>query len=194
MLDALPHYIDVIKRRLKSEFGSKLAHLKAYYWGVQIGVGFKVHGKIHFRRLPKSTIAIGNQCRFNSSNNSNLIGVNRPCMISTIQKGAEIKIGDNCGFSGTVITAFQFIEIKNNVRIGANTLISDADWHLDDYRSGPPKPVIIESGVWLGEGVKVLKGVRIGENSLIGAGSIVVKSIPANVIAGGNPCKVLSKF
>ena len=48
--------------------------------------------------------------------------------------------------------------------------------------------------MWLGYGVKVLKGVHIGENSLIGAGSIVTKDIPANVIAAGNPCKTIKEL
>ena len=86
------------------------------------------------------------------------------------------------------------IKIGNNVRCGANTLITDSDWHMDDPRSGPNKDVVIGDNVWLGYGVKVLKGVHIGENSLIGIGSVVTKDIPANVIAAGNPCKVIKSI
>ena len=53
------------------------------------------------------------------------------------------------------------------------------------------KPVEIKEGVFIGMNVKILKGVTIGENSVIGANSIVTKNIPSNVIAAGNPCKVL---
>ncbi len=53
------------------------------------------------------------------------------------------------------------------------------------------KPIHIEKNVWLGGDVKVLPGVTIGENSIIGTGSIVTKNIPSNVIAAGNPCKVI---
>lgn len=52
-------------------------------------------------------------------------------------------MGNYCGFSGTVIGAFKYIKIGNNVRCGANTLITDSDWHLDDPRSGKPAAVII---------------------------------------------------
>jgi len=114
-------------------------------------------------------------------------------MISTLQKDAVISIEDNCGFSGTVIGAFVKIEIKSGAKCGANTLITDSDWHLEDKRAGLPSPVIIEDNVWLGEGVKVLKGVTIGKNSVIGAGSVVSKSIPANVVAAGNPCKIIKE-
>lgn len=56
------------------------------------------------------------------------------------------------------------------------------------------KPIHIGKNVWLGGDVKVLPGVSIGDNSIIGAGSIVTKNIPANVIAAGNPCKVIRQI
>jgi len=139
-------------------------------------------------------IAIGSKCGFRSSATANLIGINRPCIISTLLPHAQIIIGNNCGFSGTVIGAFKSVTIGNNVRCGANTLITDSDWHLDDPRSSQPKEIIIEDNVWLGVNVVVLKGVTIGENSVIGAGSVVTKDIPANVIAAGNLCKVIKNL
>jgi acetyltransferase-like isoleucine patch superfamily enzyme len=161
---------------------------------LSIGKKCRFTGFTSFRPLPGSIIKIGKNCSFNSLPISNLIGVNRACMLSTLVKGAELIIEDNCGFSGTVVGAFSKIIIQEGVRCGANTLITDSDWHLDDYRSGEPSPVTIEKNVWLGEDVKVMKGVTIGENSVIGAGSIVVKSIPANVVAAGNPCKVIKNL
>ena len=77
------------------------------------------------------------------------------------------------------------------MRCGANTLITDTDWHTDDPRTGPDAPVTIKKGVWLGVNVTVLKGVTIGENTLVAAGSVVTRSLPANVVAGGVPAKVL---
>ena len=167
---------------------------KFYYYfqpNLRIGKHVSFYGKPFFRNHPGASIVINNYCTFRSKSTSNLIGINRPCMISTLTSEAEIIIGEKCGFSGTVIGAFLKIELEDNVRCGANTLITDSDWHTDDPRSGKSKPVFIRKNVWLGEGVKVLKGVTIGENSVIGAGSIVVKSIPANVIAAGNPCRII---
>ena len=77
------------------------------------------------------------------------------------------------------------------MRCGANTYIASTDAHTDDYRAGKDRPVVIEDNVWLGLNVVVLKGVHIGENSVIGANSVVTKDIPANVIAAGNPCKII---
>lgn len=186
------HLIEVLKKKIYFFLGIQ-NKFYAFLKGVKLGKNIKYIGKCYFQRFPNTTIRIGNNCRFLSRINSNLIGINRPCSISTMNSNyqAKIEIGDNCGFSGTVIGAFRHIKFGNNVRCGANTLITDSDWHLDDPRSGEPKPVVIEDNVWLGEGVKVLKGVTIGTNTVIGAGSVVAKSIPANVIAAGNPCKVI---
>lgn len=156
-----------------------------------IGHSSKFFGKTYFYKKKNSTIKIGNNCVFRSHNHSNLIGINRKCSLSTLTAEAIIEIGDNCGFSGTVIGCFVSIVIGKNVKCGANTLITDSDWHSEDSRSGSPRPVIIGENVWIGEGARILKGVTIGDNSIIGAGSIVTGDIPANVIAAGNPCKII---
>ena len=83
------------------------------------------------------------------------------------------------------------IIIGNKVRVGANVTIMDGDAHQDDPRSGDNKPVIIADGVWIGANVFILKGVSIGKNSVIGAGSVVTRNIPPDVVAAGNPCKVI---
>jgi acetyltransferase-like isoleucine patch superfamily enzyme len=120
-----------------------------------------------------------------------LIGVNRPCIISTLTENAEIAIGSNCGFSGTVVGCAARIVFGDNVRCGANTLITDTEWHTDDSRTGPDAPVIIGKNVWLGANVTVLKGVTIGENTFVATGSVVTRSLPPDVVAGGIPAKVL---
>lgn len=188
------HCINRITGPIKRLFWKLINYKSAWMWEVKIGKRCVFVGRTSFKRYPDSIISIGNDCIFNSSSTSNRIGVYSPCMFSTITKDAKIKIGNGCGFSGTVIGAFQSIKLGNNVRCGANTLITDSDWHTDDYRTGENKEVVIDDNVWLGYGVKVLKGVHIGKNSLIGANSVVTKDIPANVIAAGNPCKVIKSI
>ena len=160
------------------------------YRGIKMGKGYRFYGIPHFRRFPLSTIQIGKNCTFRSDHTSNLIGINHKCIISTHDEVAKIIIGDNCGFSGTSIGAATEIRIGNNVLVGANAIITDFDWHSDRSNT-QPQPVIIHDNVWIGVNTTVLKGVTIGQNSIIGANSLVVKDIPANVIAGGVPCKVL---
>lgn len=189
----IPYFFDLISRKLFVLVG-KMNLFRLAWWQVSIGSNSFFDGKVYINRFPKSQITIGHNCRFRSRVNSNQIGINRPCALNTQTSEAIIVIGNNCGFSGTVIGAFKHIEIGNNVKCGANTLITDSDWHLDDPRSGLSADVIIGDNVWLGEGVRVLKGVTIGANSVIGAGSIVTKDIPANVIAAGNPCKVIKNI
>jgi maltose O-acetyltransferase len=55
-------------------------------------------------------------------------------------------------------------------------------------------PITIGNNVWIGGGVKIMPGITIGDNTVIGAGSIITKNIPSNVIAVGNPCRVLRKI
>jgi len=165
--------------------------LKCKVLGVGLGAGASFWGPSKFYKFSGSTISFGIGCRFRSSTTSNLIGVNHLCIFSTHSSKAVIKVGNNCGFSGTTIGCFEEIVIGDNVLCGANTLITDSDWHTNDPRVGPPRPVRIGDNVWLGYGSIIMKGVTIGENTIIGAGSVVVKDIPANVVAGGNPCKVI---
>jgi acetyltransferase-like isoleucine patch superfamily enzyme len=187
--DFFRHGFYVADRKGRFLWGTFWGYFRCAWWGVNLGPGCRFHGRPYFRRYPGSRVTFGGNCTFLSSPNANLIGVNRPCLVSTMAPEAEIRVGKDCGFSGTVIAAFQQIILGQNVICGANTLITDSNWHPEDSRSGYPAPVIIEDNVWLGVNATVLKGVRIGENSVIGASSVVTRDIPANVIAAGNPCK-----
>lgn len=195
MFSKIRFYFSLIKKKAASILPFlKMKLLDFILPELNMGKDCKFTGTPKFHIKPFSKIVIGNNCEFLSRFSSNLIGLNHPIIISTITKNAELVIGNNCGFSGTVIGTFEKIEIGNNVRCGANTIITDSDWHLDDPRAGPTKAVKIGNNVWLGVNSIVLKGVTIGENSVIGANSVVVKDIPANVVAAGNPCKVLKEI
>ncbi len=121
-----------------------------------------------------------------------------------IHIGSKVSINMNCSFidSGK-------ITIGDNVMIAPNVQIYTAVHPIDleerlvsDWRSGEgrhfcnvsTKPVSIGNGCWIGGGVIILPGVTIGDGSVIGAGSVVTRDIPDNVVAVGNPCKVLRKI
>jgi len=186
-----PHYFHCLSKTISVSIWTLINKVYARWWQVNLGRGNHFQGKVYFRKELQSQISIGNNCLFYSNYSSNNIGVRGPCMISTIKRGASVYIGSECGFSGTVIAAAKSITIGNHVKCGANCVITDSDWHPEDYRSRKDLPVCIEDNVWLGYGVIVLKGVHIGKNSLIGAGSIVTMDIPSNVIAAGNPCRII---
>jgi acetyltransferase-like isoleucine patch superfamily enzyme len=159
--------------------------------GVEFLGSCQFMGRPKFKLYPGTRVIVGDGCTFLSGHTDNLIGINRPCIVSVYNPGTVVKIGNHGGFSGTVIGAYAGITIGKNVKCGANTLITDGNWHPEDPRSGEPRPVAIGDNVWLGVGVMVLKGAKIGENSVIGAGSVVTGEIPANVVAAGNPCKII---
>lgn len=109
---------------------------------------------------------------------------------SNIFAGARVFMNFNC----TILDCAE-VHIGDDVFFGPNVQIYTATHPLDaELRSSgveSAKPIYIGNKVWLGGGVIVCPGVSIGENSTIGAGSVVTKDIPANVFAGGNPCKVI---
>ncbi len=167
-----------------------ICRFKAYLWQIRMGKHASFMGNTTFCKKPGSCISIGNDCSFNSSSLSNFRGINHSCILSTGKSDAKLIIGNKCGFSGVSITCDKLIQIGNNVIVGANSKISDRNGHEDRYYY-PPREVKIGNNVWVGMDVTVMPGVEIGDNSIIGAGSIVTKDIPANVVAAGNPCKVI---
>ncbi len=110
----------------------------------------------------------------------------------------RISIGDYVLISpGTRISACDEIIIGNSVMMANGVYITDADWHgIYDraHRNESITPVIIADNVWLGDGCKVLKGVTIGENSIVAAGAVVTRAVPANVVVAGNPAKVVKQL
>ena len=120
------------------------------------------------------------------------------CHIEAAHPDALIELGDRVEFNNNA-----FIKSEGaGIRVGADGLfgahveIFDSNFHdLDPSRrhGGTPRmaPVEIEENVFVGMGVRILKGVTIGADSVIGAGAVVTSSIPAGVIAAGNPARVV---
>jgi acetyltransferase-like isoleucine patch superfamily enzyme len=109
----------------------------------------------------------------------------------------RIKLGDYVLICpGVRISSAIDIQIDDNCMLANNAYITDSDWHgiYDRLSYGRAKPIAIEKNVWIGDSAIVCKGVSIGTNSIIGAGAVVIHSIPANVIAAGNPAKVVKKL
>ena len=93
--------------------------------------------------------------------------------------------------------AAESIVIGDACMIAHGAYISDADWHGIYDRAEPvgtTKPVIMEDNVWIGDSAIICKGVTIGKNSIIGAGAVVTKDVPANSIYAGNPAKLVKEL
>ncbi len=113
--------------------------------------------------------------------------------------GSNTTIGNNVyiNFNLTVVDDYK-VAIGNDVMFGPNVTIAVTGHpvHPEKRKEGGmfALPVVIGDGAWIGSGAIILPGVTIGKGSVIGAGSVVTKDVPANVIAVGNPCKVLREI
>ncbi len=172
--------------------------------GAVYGNGMQVDGKILVRALKKGKLIIGKNFTLHSRPGSALGGItNYPCFMMI--KDGSIEIGDNCGFTGTVLSARTKIKIGNNVLIGANTRIFDHDYHSMNYRDrrdiqkdleGTKSiPVTIGDDVFIGNQCQILKGVKIGSRCIISANSVVsLRNIPDDSVVAGNPAKIYGQM
>lgn len=115
-------------------------------------------------------------------------------------KNAIIKIGKNIATNnGLFICAKEYIEIKDDVLIGNNVTIMDHNGHgvLPSTRrtaSGTPQKIIIGNNVWIGNNVTILPGTIIGDNSIVGVGTVIKGEYPKDCIISGNPSKIIKNF
>ncbi len=165
--------------------------------GISTPKNASVRGRINIKN--KGKIKIGDYFSVNSGLKANPIGGDTAVSLIADSSNAELTIGENVGISNSTIVCWNKITIGDNVLIGGSTKIWDTNFHSlnptirvsgndDDIRTAP---IMIEQNVFIGASCIILKGVTIGKNTIISAGSVVTKSIPSNVIAGGNPCVVI---
>lgn len=109
----------------------------------------------------------------------------------------RIRIGRYCMICpGVRIGSAAEVVIEDSCMIASHAYITDCDWH-DIYNRvsmGKSEPIRIEQNVWIGDSAIICKGVRLGENSVVGAGAVVVDDIPANTVAAGNPARVVKRL
>jgi acetyltransferase-like isoleucine patch superfamily enzyme len=166
-------------------------------------------GSVHSSGIPcihisrNGVFEAGKNFVLGNSRDSYVSGLQGKCKIE-VRNGAVLRIGNSVGLTLTTIICHEQITIENNVNIGIGVHIFDTDFHsLNhefrrdiklDRENKKTKPILIKNDVFIGAHSIILKGVTIGENSVIGAGSVVTKNIPANVIAAGNPCRVVREL
>ena len=197
-----------IPKYLRFKFYPSLNRALFRSQGVKFGENLRVFNKVYLNN--KGSIFVGDNFMLTSDESINPISSNLRGSIY-VEKGGEITIGNNVGMSSTRMWIANSLTIGNNVKIGACCLIIDTDTHQLDYqqRRAVPQnaeeakqlkasiksaPIVIEDDVWVGAHCIILKGVTIGAHSVIGAGSVVTKSIPADCIAAGNPAKIIRFF
>jgi acetyltransferase-like isoleucine patch superfamily enzyme len=113
-------------------------------------------------------------------------------VLSTFTPQAEIRIGSNVLIGGrTFIGAQGLVTIGDNTMIAGQVMIFDSDFHGIDDQPTQERPIRIGSHVWIGIRAMILEGVTIGDNSIVGAGSVVSKSVAPNSIVAGNPARFI---
>ncbi len=133
------------------------------------------------------------------------------CITSFDRAEARIRIGDRCYIGKSHLVAAESIEIGNDVIISWGVTIVDHNshsikwenrkddihnWHkgIKNWRDVNVAPVKIENKVWIGFNATILKGVTLGEGSIVGAGSVVTKSVPSNTVVAGNPAVIVRRL
>lgn len=183
-----------------------ITFLYSTYYGIGYNKTWKIIGRPYVIKPPfyyknsKKCIDIGDGFIAISKFHKNSIGVFQPVLLNVSHPGSRIIIGNNVGISGSTIKAATLVKIGNNVLIGSGCLISDSDSHPIhpnerlDHSKTKSIPIIIEDDVFIGARTIILKGVTLGKGSVIGAGSVVSKSVPPYTIAAGNPAKIVKKL
>ncbi len=190
-------------------FGVRTALKQVYYtsWfttfrrlhrGQSFGRGIVFYGIPIFRIGKRATVAIGNNVVFTSDPKVNMVGLSKKCSFF-VADGASLTIGQNSGFSGVSIYCTRKVSIGDFVTCGGNVSIWDTDFHPSNWRERRENlrgviasaPVHIGNDVFIGANCIILKGVTIGDRSVLGAGSVVAGVIPAGEIWAGNPARFI---
>lgn len=158
-----------------------------------------INGRL--RLFGNGKLQLGEGVRINSLYRMNPIGGNEFCSIY-IKPNALVKIGKNTGISNAALYASKCIEIGERVKIGGNVKIYDTDFHSLNYKeramANDPgvksESVYIRDDAFIGAHSIILKGVTVGERSVIAAGSVVTKSVPHDEMWGGVPARFIKKL
>jgi len=177
-----------------------LAYLRGIYYRVKfrlllkkikIGPHFRVYGRLII--TGPGSVTFGKDCFILSQ-------MTKTVCITTQLPGSEVIIGNHVGFNGTSIVCFDEVKIDDFSNI-ADAYITDSSAHplspdrrLYTASDIPAEKVHIGKNVWISTHVVILKGVHIGENSVVAAFSLVRKSLPADTLAGGIPAKPIKEL
>lgn len=161
---------------------------------LKVGKQPKIWGSLVIKIVGNGSIILGDNLHLVSESKRSFITLFSKIQLTAYGNGV-ILLGDCVALNGTVITSKKLITIGSGTMVAPNVIIVDSDFH----QAWPPdkrfisntsdfdEEVKIGCNVWIGMNSIVLKGAVIGDNSIIGAGSIVTGEIPANCIAAGNP-------
>ena len=189
------------KKTIMFKFKSNYFKVFMKFNRVQYGVHLDLIGLPVIFKQKKAELTIGDNCIIKSDFLSNLVGLYQRTIIVARENG-KIHIGNNVGISGATIYSKEAIQIGDYTNIGGNVKILDHDFHpiesearkRNDMSMVGKKAIIIGENVFIGCNSLILKGTEIGDNSVVGAGSVVSGKFPANVILAGNPARIIKRL
>lgn len=194
MIKLIKKQIEKIKQKII--FFKNKVTISAFEGKITIGIENKFYQGLDL--MGKGTIFIGNSCSFGYRYGGGF--KNGKIEIQTRSNEAKIEIGNNIATNNNIfLCSKNKIKIEDDVLIGRNVIIMDHNAHgvkPNERRksSGTPREIIIKRNVWIGSYVIILPGTIIGENSIVGAGSVVKGEFPKNVIIQGNPARIIKKI
>lgn len=202
MAATAPGVVKKAIRLIRTQPGQAFRTVVALMWGqyyrikfkllgrrVIVGKFFQVQGPLDIRG--PGTVIFGDFCSVISTRL-------RPTTPYTHHKDAVIRFGDRVLLTRTRLGCENRIEVGNDAGL-AECWVIDSDFHsVKATTEGPrhstkgvSKPIVIGPNVWVGQAAMVLKGVRIGENSIVGAGAVVATNVPPDCTVFGNPARVI---
>lgn len=196
----LRNYVDRLKKEPYLLLPSIFAYTKGWYYKFKFrlllknfaaGKYFRVYGSLKLSGPGK--VIIGDDCLIISD-------AIKPVCIRVLSPNAMLEMGNSVGLNGTSIQCVNHIKIGDFSNI-ADAYMTDSSAHLitSDRRSSnisdaKNEKVTIGNNVWISVNVTILQGVSIGDNTVIGACTLVRKSLPEGVFAVGNPIKIIKKI
>lgn len=168
--------------------------------GVDFGSQLVLYRNPIVSAMTRGNISLGSRVILCSNSRNTALGVGRPVIFRTLAEIGRIKIGDDCGFSGTVICAAISVSVGARCLFGADTMIVDTDFHPVDptgrsaasISESRSEAVVIGDDVFVGARAVILKGVSVGEGAVIGAGSVITSNVPSFSVVAGNPARVIA--
>lgn len=189
-----------ILSEIRKECTNSMNVLKFKLKGIDVPSSARMYGDIRLSLPRNASVSFGENVTIVSNWKYNGAGAGNAATHLYVKDKGKLTIGNNSGISNSVICATTSVTIGANVNIGTGCAIYDSDFHSVCYEQRinntgvKSAPIVIQDGVWIGASSMILKGVTIGERSVVAAGSIVTKNIPSDELWGGVPAAFIKKL
>lgn len=195
---------DIVRRVLRAlQYPYWTCRAKLGFWlnSSTYGSGLKVFGPLIIHVHRSGNLRLGNNCKINSGYALNRVGGEQK-MVLQLLPNASVAIGHSVSMSSSTIIAGEAIEIKDGVFIGGGCHIYDTDFHSLSASERISKTeekirtakIIIGAYAFIGAHSIIVRGVTIGDYSIVAAGSVVSRSIPSKELWGGAPARFIRKL